>query len=170
MTDLVLKAKTFATAAHAAVGQKRKYTGENYIVHPASVSGLVATFGGTEAQIAAAWLHDTVEDTHVTLDDILLNFGSTVCDAVEGLTDVSVASDGNRAARKAIDREHSAQANRDAQFVKLADIIDNSKDIAINDPKFGVVYKKEMQELLKVLTKVKDTVLYNIAVESVSTM
>ena len=56
----------FATAAHAAIGQKRKYSGDDYIVHPARVASIVTRHGGTDEMIAAAWLHDTVEDTDVS--------------------------------------------------------------------------------------------------------
>ena len=111
-SDNISKAKTFATAAHAAVGQKRKYTGEDYIVHPERVAGLVEAYGGSDNMIAAAWLHDVVEDTQVTMEQIRKEFNSEIADLVEWLTDVSVASDGNRKARKAIDRQHTADAGR----------------------------------------------------------
>ena len=67
--NIVEKARVFATAAHAAVGQLRKYTFEPYIVHPAEVFAIVSTVdGATEEMMAAAWLHDTVEDTGVTIE------------------------------------------------------------------------------------------------------
>jgi hypothetical protein len=78
-----------------------------------------------------------------------------------------VPDDGNRATRKSIDRQHLAQANVDAQFIKCADIIDNSWDIADNDPSFWKVYKQEMQLLLDVMDKVKNTDIWNRAKESV---
>jgi guanosine-3',5'-bis(diphosphate) 3'-pyrophosphohydrolase len=52
------RARTFATAAHAAVGQLRKYTHEPYIVHPAEVVSIVKSVAHTEAMVAAAWMHD----------------------------------------------------------------------------------------------------------------
>ena len=63
----------FAKTAHD--GQKRKYTGEDYIVHPMAVSKLVKEHGGSKVQQAAALLHDVVEDTQYTLADIHANFG-----------------------------------------------------------------------------------------------
>ena len=156
MEDMVLKAKIFATQAHALVEQKRKYTGEDYIVHPARVAKIVRDFGGSDAQIAAAWLHDTVEDTDVDILDVRMEFGNVIGDIVDGLTDVSQPSDGNRKLRKAT-----------AQFVKCADIIDNSADISANDPSFSKVYKKEMLELLTVMDKVKDTDIFTVALKSV---
>ena len=167
MEDMVLKAKIFATQAHALVEQKRKYTGEDYIVHPARVAKIVRNFGGSDAQIAAAWLHDTVEDTDVDILDVRMEFGNVIGDIVDGLTDVSQLSDGNRKLRKAMDRAHSADATATAQFVKCADIIDNSADISANDPSFSKVYKKEMLELLAVMDKVKDTDIFTVALDSV---
>jgi len=163
VTDLTTRALTFATAAHAAVGQKRKYSGEDYIVHPIDVARLVYNYGGTDVQIAAAYLHDVVEDTNVTIDLIYAQFGNDVGDAVAGLTDVSIPSDGNRKIRKAIDRAHSADANYNSQFVKCADIISNGIDIKRNDPSFAIVYIREMQLLLDVLDKVQDTDIFKAA-------
>lgn len=167
MEDMVVKAEIFATQAHALVEQKRKYTGEDYIVHPARVAKIVRDFGGSDAQIAAAWLHDTVEDTDVDILDVYMEFGPVIGDIVDGLTDVSQPSDGNRKARKSMDRAHSADASVHAQFVKCADIIDNSADIAENDPSFWKVYKTEMLELLAVMDKVQDTDIFATALESV---
>jgi len=162
-----LTAYAYATAAHAAVGQRRKYTDEPYIVHPARVAVTVSKCGGTDDMISAAYLHDVVEDTGVSIEDIQDMFGPDVALIVDGLTDVSVPEDGNRAVRKAMDREHSAEATYEAQFVKCADIIDNAGDIGDNDPSFNVVYRKEMAMLLDVMDKVKDTPIYTAAVKAV---
>ena len=161
------KALTFATAAHAAVGQKRKYDGEDYIVHPIRVADIVRTYGGSDDQIAAAYLHDVVEDTQVDIDTIQSMFGDTIASLVSDLTDVSVASDGNRATRKAIDRDHTLSSSVDAQFVKLADILDNSRDIGANDPNFYRVYQKEMLALLDGMTDCTMFPLYARALDSV---
>lgn len=152
--NIVQKAQVFAIAAHAAVGQKRKYTGEPYIVHPAEVARMVAAVpGATEDMVAAAWLHDVVEDTGVTSTDIHLNFGPEIATLVGWLTDVSRPEDGNRARRKAIDREHTAQAPAEAQTIKLADLISNSKSIMQHDPEFAKVYLEEKRMLLEVMTR-----------------
>ena len=152
--DIVQKAQIFAIAAHTAVQQKRKYTGEPYIVHPAEVASIVASVeGSTPDMVAAAWLHDVVEDTGVTLTDIHMNFGPEIAVLVSWLTDVSEQHDGNRAKRKAIDREHTAQAPAEAQTIKLADLISNSKSIMAHDPDFARVYLAEKKLLLEVLTK-----------------
>jgi len=153
MTDIVERARMFATAAHAAVGQLRKYTFEPYIVHPSEVAGIVAEVGGTPEMIAAAWLHDTVEDTGVTSELIRKEFGDEVAMLVGWLTDVSRPDHGNRAARKAVDRAHTAAAPAAAQTIKLADLICNTKSIVAHDPKFAVTYLAEKRQLLEVMTK-----------------
>jgi (p)ppGpp synthase/HD superfamily hydrolase len=151
MTELETRARLFATAAHAAVGQLRKYTHEPYIVHPAEVVSIVKTVPHTEAMIAAAWLHDVVEDTGVSIELIRAEFGSEVSDLVGWLTDVSRPDHGNRAARKAIDRAHTAQAPAEAQTVKLADLISNTRSIVTHDPKFAETYLAEKRMLLDVM-------------------
>ena len=88
--DIVRKAQVYAMAAHAAVGQKRKYTGEPYIVHPGEVASIVASVpGSTPDMVAAAWLHDVIEDTGCTFTDVHMAFGIDIATLVGWLTDVS---------------------------------------------------------------------------------
>ena len=149
----VERARVFATAAHAAVGQVRKYTFEPYIVHPAEVAGIVASVPHTDVMLAAAYLHVTVEDSGVSIVDIQVEFGNEVASLVGWLTDVSKPEDGNRAVRKAMDREHTAMAPAAAQTVKLADLIANSRSIMAHDPAFAKTYLAEKRMLLEVLTR-----------------
>jgi guanosine-3',5'-bis(diphosphate) 3'-pyrophosphohydrolase len=151
--DIVERARIFATAAHAAVGQLRKYTYEPYIVHPAEVVSIVKTVEHTPEMLAAAWMHDVVEDTGITLETVRAEFGDEVADLVGWLTDVSRPDHGNRAARKAVDRAHTATAPAAAQTVKLADIISNTKSIMEHDAKFAETYLAEKRMLLEVMTK-----------------
>lgn len=144
-------AKAFATHAHEKVGQRRKYTGEPYIGHPAEVVELVRSVPHTEAMIVASWLHDTVEDTDVMLSEIQEVFGAEVASLVEMVTDVSTLADGNRAVRKAIDRDHLQKASPAGKTIKLADLISNSRSILERAPKFAVVYLAEKRLLLEVL-------------------
>ncbi|MCH2175428.1 MAG: HD domain-containing protein [Lentisphaeria bacterium] len=151
--SLVSKAKEFASNAHAAVNQKRKYTHDPYIIHPAAVAKKVASVTSDQNLIAAAWLHDTVEDTNVTIEQIEDEFGKNIGLLVESLTDVSKPSDGNRKIRKEIDRLHTKQASPGAKTVKLADLIDNSKSILKYGDKFTDVFIHEMELLLEVLSE-----------------
>lgn len=151
---LIIRARVFATAAHAAVEQRRKYTFEPYIHHPAEVAAIVAEVEGATAEmIAAAWLHDVVEDTGVTMDDIYREFGNEVAQLVGWLTDVSKPEDGNRAVRKAMDRQHIANAPAAAQTVKCADLMSNTRSIVEHDPEFAKTYLVEKQAMLEVMTK-----------------
>jgi (p)ppGpp synthase/HD superfamily hydrolase len=159
MMNTVERAKVFAIAAHAAVGQTRKYTGEPYVVHPLEVASLVESVGGTEAMVAAALLHDVLEDTEVTVDLLEEQFGSKVADLVLWLTDISRPEDGNRNTRKALDRQHSAAAPAAAQTIKVADLISNTRSIVAHDPGFAKVYLEEKRLLLDVLTRADPTLL-----------
>ncbi len=158
--QVVSKALNYAAAAHQ--GQVRKYTGEPYINHPIAVSNLVASVTDNDNIIAAALLHDVVEDTDVTIEQIQFEFGGYIAAWVSDLTDVSRPEHGNRAMRKAIDLAHTAQAFPPAQTIKLADLIDNSKSIVERDPGFAEIYMAEKRELLKVLT-LGDSRLYTMA-------
>lgn len=164
------KAKWFAEGSHAAVGQRRKYTDEPYINHCLDVTTILLTMCSTyvdENMLAAAWLHDVVEDTEVTIKTITRYFGSDISGLVSDLTDVSKPSDGNRTARKRLDLLHTSEASQRAKTIKLADLISNSESIIENDPRFAKVYMKEKKELLKVLTE-GDPKLYSAASDIVN--
>lgn len=149
--DLIKKARNYATQAHKRINHRRKYTNQPYDFHLKTVAELVSSVSDDPEMIAAAWLHDTVEDTPVTFHDIEKEFGPGIVQLVSDLTDVSKTGDGNRAVRKAIDRAHLAQAVDRAKTIKLADLIDNCRDICANSPRFARVYLTEMAALLEVL-------------------
>lgn len=151
MDSAEASARDFAERHHQAIGQQRKYTGEPYIVHPAAVAALVRTVPHTPAMLAAAWLHDTVEDTQATLADIESVFGAEVAALVHMLTKASSPADGGRVARKALDLAHYARASADAQTIKLADVVDNLRTVAVHDPEFAVLYLAEKAELIEAL-------------------
>ena len=85
-TSLICQAFEFAYELHE--GQYRK-SGEPYICHPIAVAGLLKYLGGDSATIAAGFLHDIVEDTEVTVEEIERRFGSEVALLVEGVTKLS---------------------------------------------------------------------------------
>jgi DNA-binding phage protein len=149
MSGRVIKAYEFAAKAHGS--QKRKYTGEPYVNHPFEVMGIVASVPHTEDMLCAALLHDVLEDTDATEQEIAKEFGESVCEMVKWLTDVSKPEDGNRAKRKEIDRNHIANAPVEAKTIKLADLISNSKSIMQHDESFAKVYLQEKKLLLEVL-------------------
>lgn len=151
-TPRLRRAYEFADAAHSAVKQLRKYSGEPYIVHPAEVASIVATVPHTEEMLIAALLHDTLEDTEVSPEQIEAEFGAEVLLLVEALTDVSKPEDGNRKVRKEKDRQHTKQGPPAAKTIKLADLISNARSIIPNDPAFAKLFIAEKKALLEVLT------------------
>ncbi len=147
------RALIFAKRAHESVNQRRRYTDEPYIVHPIAVAEIVKSVPHTPEMVAAALLHDTAEDTRVTITEIAEEFGPVVGNLVMWLTDVSRPKDGTREERKALDREHIADAPPAAKTIKLADLIDNTKTIKAHDPDFWKVYRREKLLLLDVLVE-----------------
>jgi (p)ppGpp synthase/HD superfamily hydrolase len=101
--------------------------------------------------LAAAYLHDVVEDTPVTIEAVRAAFGPEVGELVDWLTDISRPQDGNRRLRKELDRQHLAKAPPAAKTIKLADLIDNTLTIRQHDPSFWRVYRREKLALLEVL-------------------
>ena len=141
-------------AAEAHGDQQRKYTGEPYIVHPVAVAQLVASVTHDCNMISAALLHDVIEDTDRTVEDIFeAGFRTEISEYVLGMTDVSVLSDGNRATRKKMDRDHLARQSSQVHTIKLADLIDNSKSIITYGGSFAPIYIAEKKLLLEVLTR-----------------
>lgn len=151
MISTVAKAARFAEKMHD--GSYRKFSGLPYFVHPMSVATTVARVSRNKNMLAAAYLHDVVEDTPVTIWEIMSLFGRDVGLLVSELTDVSRKGDGPRSHRKAIDRWHLSKASCEAKTIKLADMIDNMPDMIENNPKFAEIYMAEKRELLKVLVE-----------------
>lgn len=155
-------AQEIAANAHGSIDQRRKYTKEPYINHPARVVEIISSVTDDENIVAAAWLHDVIEDVYpknpeFSIELIREKLGEEVAQLVLEVTDVSKPSDGNRAKRKEIDRQHIAKASKGGKLIKLADLIDNTKDICANDPDFARVYLKEKRLLMQVLNGVNET-------------
>lgn len=131
MTDIIHRAAAFAEVKHA--GQARKDRDRSpYIGHPAEVAGLVAGFGGTPAAIAAAWLHDTVEDCPpTTLADIEATFGPQIAALVGELTDDKSLA---KARRKRLQVEHAPFKSAEAALVKICDKISNVRSLGQTPP------------------------------------
>lgn len=152
-------ASGFACAAHA--GQKRKFTGENYYNHPKRVCEILDAHGYSDIEVLmAALLHDVVEDTHVTLEDIYAVFDGTVGLYVFWLTKIDHAEGVNRATRKRLDAERLKMAPEIVKTMKLADRLDNTPDIIANDPSFAPTFVAETRYLLDHVLKEGDPVLW----------
>ena len=148
--NLILKAAALARQAHA--DQRRKYNDRPYIQHPARVAGRVAAHPqATEAMVAAAFLHDVVEDTPHTLDEVSAEFGTEVARLVAELTNPSKDSKAPRRERKQIDRDHLAVVSVEAKIIKLLDRIDNLQEMVEAPGNFRRKYCDESRLLADVI-------------------
>lgn len=149
---LLLEADTFADQWHRAAGQTRLGTGEPYITHPRAVALRLHQLGFPRPVLAACLLHDVVEDTAATSEQIRTIFGEEVATLVREVTNVSRKEDGTRAERKAIDRDHVARASAEGQSIKAADIDHNISSVVEYNRSFASVYVPEKVAMLRVLT------------------
>ena len=130
-TELLDRAILFAVRAHA--GTERRGKGFPYIVHPMEAMEIVATMTPDQELLAAAALHDTVEDTDVTVDQIRAEFGDRIANLVAAESDVfteGVSEEDSWHARKQAAIERLAKAPHDAKIVALGDKLSNMRAIA----------------------------------------
>jgi len=128
----LLKALAFAADRHR--NQRRKDVESSpYINHPISLANILCNEGHiTDVDvICAALLHDTIEDTDTTAEELEFEFGSVICDIVMDVTDDKTL---DKAARKQRQIEHAAHISAPAKLVKLADKISNLRDVASCPP------------------------------------
>jgi len=136
----IIKASNFAAIKHKS--QKRKDPeGTPYINHPIGVAQLLAEGGVTDtAVLQAALLHDTVEDTDTSLEEIEQEFGTKVRDIVD---EVSDDKDKEKAERKRLQIVHAPHASTEAKLVKLADKLYNLRDLERAPPSNWSKERKE---------------------------
>jgi myo-inositol-1(or 4)-monophosphatase len=130
-TTLLDRAIIFAVRAHA--GTERRGKGFPYIVHPMEAVEIVATMTADQEMLAAAALHDTVEDTDVTIEQIRSEFGERVASFVAAESDEPHQSRDcveNWHARKQAAIDRIARASHDAKIVALGDKLSNMRAIA----------------------------------------
>ncbi|MBR4827115.1 MAG: bifunctional (p)ppGpp synthetase/guanosine-3',5'-bis(diphosphate) 3'-pyrophosphohydrolase [Bacteroidales bacterium] len=130
-TAVLDRAIIFAVKAHS--GTERRGKGYPYIVHPMEAVEIVATMTKDQELLAAAALHDTVEDTDVTVDQIREEFGDRVAELVASESDempAGVSEEDSWHARKQAAIDRLAKASRDAKMVALGDKLSNMRAIA----------------------------------------
>jgi guanosine-3',5'-bis(diphosphate) 3'-pyrophosphohydrolase len=133
-TDLALVLRASAFAAHKHRNQRRKDVDASpYINHPLTLANVLANEGGVAdaVTLCAALLHDTVEDTDTTADELQREFGAEICGVVLEVTDDRTLA---KAERKRLQIEHAAVISGRAKLVKLADKISNLRDVASSPP------------------------------------
>ena len=132
--ELALLLKTLAFAAHKHRDQRRKDADASpYINHPIALADVLVNEGGVAdvEVVCAALLHDTVEDTATTHEELVDAFGSRIARIVAEVTDDKRLS---KAERKRLQVEHAPHISHDAKLVKLADKICNLRDVAERPP------------------------------------
>ena len=175
MNEILEKVKQYADEAHGS--QMRKYTPQRYIVHPIQVMEICSEYTNDLCVLAAALLHDVLEDTPVTRADLEAFLHTIMNDAdAKRTTDLTVELTDvytkeaypqyNRRVRK--DKEHvrGAATSPAAQTIKYADIISNSIDITAHDKDFGPKFLREVRSQLKTMNK-GNAALYERAVATV---
>ena len=128
--NLVLKATQFAALKHR--DQRRKDGKTPYIIHPISVAMILAEIGGVDDPeiLSAALLHDTIEDTDTSAQELDKEFGSRIRIIVEELTDNNQLTISQR---KQLQIDNAPHLSKDATLIKIADKISNVSDV-INTP------------------------------------
>jgi GTP diphosphokinase / guanosine-3',5'-bis(diphosphate) 3'-diphosphatase len=128
-TDVRLLQRAYETAADHHTGQKRR-SGEDYITHPLEVTNILAGLGMDVTTLAAALLHDTVEDTPYTIDRLRTDFGDDIAHLVDGVTKLDKVKFGDAAEAETIRKMVIAMA-RDPRVlvIKLADRLHNMRTL-----------------------------------------
>jgi guanosine-3',5'-bis(diphosphate) 3'-pyrophosphohydrolase len=132
--ELALLLKALAFAAHKHRDQRRKDPGASpYINHPIALADVLVNEGGvTDVEVlCAALLHDTVEDTATTPEELAGAFGARVAGIVAEVTDDQTLP---KAERKRLQVAHAGELSQEAKLVKLADKICNLRDVAERAP------------------------------------
>lgn len=130
-TELLDRALIFAVKAHS--GTERRGKGYPYIVHPLEAVEIVATMTPDQELLAAAALHDTVEDTEISVDQIRAEFGDRIANLVASESDVmpeGVSEEDSWHSRKQAAIDRLSKASHDAKIVALGDKLSNMRAIA----------------------------------------
>lgn len=130
-TSLVDRAIIYAAEAHK--GAERRGKGFPYIIHPLEAMSIVATITTDQELLAAAALHDVVEDTDLTAEDIRQEFGDRIAHIVAGESDAvfeGVSAQDSWHARKQLAMDHLKAADMDTKIVAMGDKLSNMRAIA----------------------------------------
>jgi len=147
----------FAREGHESIGQVRKYTGEPYFGHPLRVANIILDHGIEDLQVLdASANHDGPEDVYplnkkYSLAEIYSRFGSKVAQYVNEVTNTYTKAAFPQYSRKERSLQEAVRLGTisvGARIIKSADIIDNGRDIKINDPKYSESYLSEKKQVL----------------------
>jgi len=152
MMDKVKRARDFAVEAHK--GQERKFSGLPYVAHPATVSFILSEYEDVgEDELAAAFLHDVLEDTDVVAEDLEREFGETITFIVEDLT-----SHNSESLDKTVYLKTKMMEMPDPSLrVKLADRLHNVSDLHLASDSFRERYSESTKELVNYVRYHRDS-------------
>ena len=146
--DLAVLRKAYVLAESSHRGQYRK-SGEPFITHPLAVTLILAELGAETTTLTASLLHDTVEDTDVTLDQVRREFGTEVCYLVDGVTKLEKVDYG-AAAEPETFRKMLVATGNDVRVmsIKLADRLHNMRTLGVMRPDKQVRIAKVTRDVL----------------------
>lgn len=146
-SDVRLLQRAYETAAYLHRDQRRR-SGDPYITHPLAVATILAELGMTAPTLSAALLHDTVEDTGYSLEELRADFGDEVADLVDGVTKLDRVTYGDASAAETVRKMVVAMA-RDIRVlvIKLADRLHNMRTISFMSPE---KQEKKARETLEI--------------------
>jgi guanosine-3',5'-bis(diphosphate) 3'-pyrophosphohydrolase len=175
-TDKLKSAAKYASDAHKSIGQKRKYTGEDYFEsHCMEVANIVSEYTNDEDLIIVAFFHDIFEDVGSDNADygyikVYDTFGATIERKVWELTKFYTKLDYptlTRYERHILESDRLSRAQPDSKLVKMADILSNTKDVVKMDKQFAKTYLKEKLHVLPFLKEGNEQ-LFNKVLEQVN--
>ncbi len=145
--DTALIERAYRTADHYHAGQSRK-SGDAYITHPLAVATILAGLGMNETTICAALLHDTVEDTPYTLEQLQADFGPEIAQMVDGVTKLDKIQYGDSAKAETI-RKMIMAMSKDIRvlIIKLADRLHNMRTLGYLKQDRQIAIAKETLEI-----------------------
>jgi GTP pyrophosphokinase len=152
--DRAKSAYWFAKKAHK--GQKRKFSGAPYFIHPESVANLVKKYTKDDTLVAAAYLHDIIEDTDSTYEDLEYSFGKAVADLVQELTSLDKEEIIKQGGKAKYLTQKMNKMSKDALTIKLCDRLDNVSDEHASES-FKERYYAETKYILDNLTQSLDS-------------
>ena len=166
--NIIYRAREFAFSAHK--NQFRKYSNEPYFVHPCEVAAIVSIVSSNENVIAAAYLHDVLEDCNISLTLLKQEFNIEIAKYVRELTNFYTRKkypNLSRTNRKLFEAQRLENCSSNTQTIKLADRICNARDITQYNKEFSIVYVEETKQLLPRLNR-GSTLLQNILQDEIA--
>ncbi len=167
-TKLILKAYNYALKHH---GNQLRKSGEPYIIHPLNVAYILADIGMDDSTISAALLHDVVEDTDVTNEDIVREFGQEIADMVAGVTKLGNIAFASIEEQQVEDyRKMFLAMGKDIRviIIKLADRLHNLRTLKYLKRDRQIANAKETMELYAPLANRLRTIFFKMGIRRFS--